>query len=79
VSVFGGSAWEWDEGRGSHYLHQFYKEQPDLNLRNTNVRREMNDILRFWLDMGVSGIRIDAAPHFFEGIFDLILYWKQQD
>ena len=52
--------------RKEYFLHQFYKEQPDLNLRNENVRQELKTILRFWLDMGVAGFRIDAVPHFFE-------------
>ena len=65
-SVFGGSAWQWNCQRNAYYLHQFYKEQPDLNLRNTNVRNELKKVLEFWLDLGVAGFRIDAVPHFFE-------------
>ena len=65
-SVFGGSAWQWSSTRQAFYLHQFYKEQPDLNLRNRNVREELKNVLKFWLDIGVSGFRIDAVPHFFE-------------
>ena len=60
LSVFGGSAWEWDEATGQYYLHSFLKEQPDLNWRNPKVRRAMLDVLRFWLDRGVDGFRIDA-------------------
>ena len=65
-SVFGGSAWQWDNERKEYFLHQFYKEQPDLNLRNENVRKELRETLRFWLNLGVAGFRVDAVPHFFE-------------
>ncbi len=65
--MFGGSAWQWSEKRGEFYLHQFYKEQPDMNLRNPAVKEELKSVLRFWLDLGVDGFRIDAVPHFFEG------------
>jgi len=61
LSVFGGSAWQWDEVTGQYYLHSFLKEQPDLNWDNPNVRAAMTDVLRFWLDMGVDGIRADAV------------------
>jgi alpha-glucosidase len=60
-SVFGGSAWEWDEHTGQYYLHTFLKEQPDLNWRNPEVEAAMFDVLRFWMDRGVDGFRIDAA------------------
>jgi alpha-glucosidase len=63
LSVFGGSAWEWDEATGQYYLHSFLKEQPDLNWRNPEVQRAMLDVLRFWLDRGVDGFRIDVV-HF---------------
>ena len=66
MSVFGGSAWSYNEIRQEFYLHQFYKEQPDLNLRNALVVSELQKVLRFWLDLGVAGFRIDAVPHFFE-------------
>ena len=66
ISVFGGSAWQYNEARKEYYLHQFYKEQPDLNLRNPKVVLELEKVLRFWLDLGVAGFRIDAVPHFFE-------------
>ena len=56
-SIFGGSAWEWDEGRGQYYLHTFLKEQPDLNWDNPAVRQEVKNILHFWFDMGVDGVR----------------------
>lgn len=65
-SVFNGSMWEYHPKRGQYYLHQFYKEQPDLNLRNPKVVEELKNVLRFWMDLGVDGFRIDAVPHFFE-------------
>lgn len=63
VSLFGGSAWEFDGRSGEYYLHSFFKEQPDLNWENPKVREEMKDVLRFWLDMGVDGFRMDAVNH----------------
>jgi glycosidase len=63
LSVFGGSAWEWDQKTGQYYLHSFLKEQPDLNWRNPDVKQAMFDVLRFWLARGVDGFRIDVA-HF---------------
>ena len=61
VSVFRGSAWEWNEQRGQFYLHQFVAGQPDLNYRNPAVLEEMLDVIRFWLDRGVDGFRMDAV------------------
>ncbi len=63
LSVFGGPAWEWDEPTGQFYYHAFIKEQPDLNWRNPDVRAEMYDVLRFWLDRGVDGFRVDVMWH----------------
>ena len=63
LAVFGGPAWEWDEPTGQYYLHSFLKEQPDLNWRNPEVRAAMFDTVRFWLDRGVDGFRVDVA-HF---------------
>lgn len=63
ISDFGGSAWEWDAATGQYYLHAFLKEQPDLNWRNPDLRRAMLDVLRFWLDRGVDGFRIDVLWH----------------
>ena len=60
LSHFGGGAWEWDGATGQYYLHSFLKEQPDLNWRNPDVRRAMYDVLRFWLDRGVDGFRVDV-------------------
>ncbi len=66
LSVFGGSAWTYNSERGEWYLHQFYPEQPDLNVRNEKVVEELEDVLRFWLDAGVDGFRMDAVAHLFE-------------
>ncbi len=60
LSFFGGSTWELDPASGQYYLHTFLKSQPDLNWDNPRVREEMKDVLRFWLDLGVDGIRADA-------------------
>jgi alpha-glucosidase len=60
-SLFGGSAWEWDEKTGQYYLHSFLKEQPDLNWRNPEVVAAMHDVLRFWFAKGVDGFRVDAV------------------
>ena len=61
ISVFGGSAWSWDEATDQFYLHSFLAEQPDLDWRNPEVKAAMFDVLRFWLDRGVDGFRIDVA------------------
>lgn len=63
LSVFGGSAWEFDEKTGQYYYHAFLKEQPDLNWRNPEVQKAMLDVLRFWLDKGVDGFRVDVMWH----------------
>jgi len=63
ISDFGGSAWEWDAATGQYYLHAFLKEQPDLNWRNPELRAAMMDVLRFWMDRGVDGFRIDVLWH----------------
>ena len=61
LSHFGGPAWTLDEATGQMYLHSFLREQPDLNWRNPDVEAEMLDTLRFWMDRGVDGFRIDVA------------------
>ncbi|XP_053963318.1 maltase A1-like [Anastrepha ludens] len=71
VSQFRYSAWEWNDQRQQYYLHQFGVKQPDLNYRNPNVVEEMKNILRFWLEHGVDGFRIDAVPFLFEADIDL--------
>jgi alpha-glucosidase len=63
LSVFGGSAWQWDEATGQYYFHAFLAEQPDLNWRNPDVRCAMFDVMRFWLDKGVDGFRVDVLWH----------------
>jgi alpha-glucosidase len=59
-SHFGGSAWEYDARTQQYYLHEFLKEQPDLNWRNPSVKAAMFDALRFWLRKGVDGFRVDV-------------------
>ena len=61
ISMFGGSAWELDPATGQYYLHSFLREQPDLNWRHPEARAAMLEVLRFWLDSGVDGFRIDVA------------------
>ena len=61
LSVFGGPAWELDQGSGRYYLHNFAREQPDLDWWNDEVREEFEDILRFWFARGIAGFRIDVA------------------
>lgn len=66
TSLFGGSAWQYDERTKQFYYHKFYKQQPDLNWRNPAVEKAMFDAVRFWLDRGVAGFRLDAIPTLFE-------------
>lgn len=63
ISNFGGSAWERDPASGQFYYHAFLREQPDLNWRNPAVRAAMHEALRFWLDRGVDGFRVDVIWH----------------
>ncbi|WP_439883232.1 alpha-amylase family glycosyl hydrolase [Pontibacter sp. MBLB2868] len=63
MAVFGGTAWEWDEKTEQYYYHAFLKEQPDLNWRNPEVQKAMFDVMRFWLDKGVDGFRVDVMWH----------------
>jgi len=65
-STFGGPAWEYDPATGQYYYHFFFKEQPDLNWSNPEVVAAMWDVVRFWLDMGVDGFRLDAIGTIFE-------------
>lgn len=62
TSFFGGSAWEKDSKTNEYYLHYFSKKQPDLNWENQNVRNDVYDIMKFWLDKGVDGFRMDVIP-----------------
>lgn len=61
VSAFHGPAWTWDEHSGEYYLHQFSPKQPDLNWRHPEVRGAMFDMIRFWLNKGVAGLRLDMV------------------
>lgn len=65
-SVFGGSAWQYDNISGQYYLHQFTREQPDLNFENPEVIAAMSEVLRFWLRRGVDGFRVDAIGFLLE-------------
>lgn len=65
-SWFGHSAWQLDPTTGQYYYHYFYKQQPDLNWRNPEVQKAMFDVMRFWLDKGVSGFRMDAVSRLYE-------------
>ncbi|MEJ7582717.1 MAG: alpha-amylase family protein [Acidimicrobiales bacterium] len=60
------SLWQWDERAGQHYLHRFYRHQPDLNVANPEVRDEIAKVMGFWLQLGVSGFRVDAVPFLIE-------------
>jgi alpha-glucosidase len=65
-SVFGGSAWEWDDKTRQYYYHKFYVQQPDLNWNNPKVHQAFKDIIDFWLKKGVGGFRFDAITTLFE-------------
>ncbi|MDD5468730.1 MAG: maltose alpha-D-glucosyltransferase [Anaerolineales bacterium] len=60
------SNWTWDDQAGQYYWHRFYSSQPDLNYDNPAVRNEIINVMKFWLDMGVDGFRLDAVPYLFE-------------
>ncbi len=62
-SNFGGGAWQWEEKTRQYYYHAFLKEQPDLNWRNPEVQETMLNVLRFWLERGVDGFRVDVMHH----------------
>ncbi|XP_055592081.1 maltase A3-like [Uranotaenia lowii] len=66
LQSFRGSAWQWSDQRQQYYLHMFAVQQPDLNYRNPKVIEEIDDIIRFWLDKGVDGFRIDAISNLVE-------------
>lgn len=63
TSIFEGGAWEYDRNLDEYYLHLFAKKQPDLNMDNPKVRREVKEVMRFWLDMGVDGFREDVITY----------------
>jgi maltose alpha-D-glucosyltransferase/alpha-amylase len=60
------SNWTWDAVAGQYYWHRFFSHQPDLNYANPDVREAILDVLRFWLDLGLDGFRLDAVPYLFE-------------
>jgi alpha-glucosidase len=64
-AVFGGRAWEWNPTRGQYYLHNFLASQPDLNFHNAEVQDAVLDIMRFWLERGVDGFRLDTVNYYF--------------
>lgn len=68
LSIFGGSAWQWDTRRRQYYLHNFLASQPDLNFHNPEVQKQLLDDLRFWLDRGVDGFRFDACIFHFHDL-----------
>ena len=61
ISIFGGPAWEWDGVRRQYYMHNFLTSQPDLNYHNPEVRDAIMDVVKFWLDLGVDGFRLDTV------------------
>ncbi|WP_308915092.1 alpha glucosidase [Jannaschia sp. LMIT008] len=65
LSIFGGTAWQWDVRRTQYYLHNFLVSQPDLNFHNPAVQEALLDVTRFWLDRGVDGFRLDTINFYF--------------
>ena len=65
LSVFGGSSWQWDSRRRQYYLHNFLTEQPDLNFHNEEVVEALLNTVKFWLDRGVDGFRLDTTNFYF--------------
>ncbi|MCF6304437.1 MAG: DUF3459 domain-containing protein [Rhodobacteraceae bacterium] len=65
LSIFGGSAWQWESRRCQYYLHNFLASQPDLNLHEPVVQTELLDVAKFWLDRGVNGFRLDTINFYF--------------
>ncbi|WP_404330057.1 alpha-glucosidase [Mesobacillus maritimus] len=62
-SIFGGSAWEYDENTKEYFMHVFSRKQPDLNWENPKVRGELYEMVNWWLDKGIDGFRVDAISH----------------
>ena len=60
------SNWTWDPVAGAYYWHRFYSHQPDLNFDNPHVLKDMLGVMRFWLHLGVDGLRLDAVPYLVE-------------
>ena len=65
LSVFGGSAWEWEPEREQYYLHNFLSSQPDFNFHNEEVQDYVLGIVKFWLEKGVDGFRLDTVNYYF--------------
>jgi len=65
LSIFGGSAWQWDARRRQYYLHNFLTEQPDLNFHEPQVQEALLQTMKFWLDLGVDGFRLDTVNYYF--------------
>jgi len=65
LAIFGGSAWQWDARREQYYLHNFLASQPDLNFHNPDVQAALLDVVRFWLERGVDGFRLDTINFYF--------------
>ncbi len=65
-SIFGGKGWEFDAATGQYYYHMFVREQPDLNWRNPDTRRELLSVFNFWADRGVDGFRLDVFNEYFK-------------
>ncbi len=65
LSIFGGSAWTFDSRRQQYYLHNFLTSQPDVNFHNPEARQAQLDNMRFWLDLGVDGFRLDTVNFYF--------------
>lgn len=77
ISFFGGSTWAYDEKTKQAYFHVFAKEQPDLNWKNPKVRQEIYDMIRWWLDLGIDGFRLDAISHIQKMPWNYkIKFWK---
>lgn len=65
LSIFGGSAWQWDTRRCQYYMHNFLASQPDLNFHNAEVQDALLQTIKFWLDLGVDGYRLDTVNFYF--------------
>jgi alpha-glucosidase len=65
LSIFGGSAWQWDTRRCQYFMHNFLSSQPDLNFHNVQVQEALLGTVKFWLDLGVDGYRLDTANFYF--------------
>lgn len=68
LSIFGGSAWQFEPARQQYYMHNFLVSQPDLNFQNEEVQDQMLDELRFWLERGVDGFRLDTVNYYFHDV-----------